>query len=354
VGDSVEKIWQSAGDMVLALLDGQDALLDLSKLRAEGTPVRGSGGTSSGPASFAVEVLDNFAQWASLGGAEYAGPVATLRYVFSPTLRAIRQGGTRRGAGMATMSITHEDIHDFITAKDLEREQSEGDISTFNISVLVTDDFMHRSRQARAQGDHGVLTAIADHAWQTGEPGLIFIDRINEHNPMRDAFGDIRSTNPCVTGDTWVQTHIGPRQVAELVGVDFCASVDGTSYPLRSEGFWKTGRKPVLRVRTRRGLELRLTGNHKLARVVEQTWHDQEVEWTEAADLAPGDSIRITNHRDARPWGGPGSREEGWLLGLLIGDGTFRRGDVRREQACLDSWGEDRQRMAERAAAVFR
>lgn len=197
VGDAVEKIWQGAADMVLALLDGRDALLDLSKLRAEGTPVRGSGGTSSGPSSFAVEVFDNFSQWAALGGAEYAGPVATLRYIFSPTLRAIRQGGTRRGAGMATMSITHDDIHDFITAKDLEREQAEGDISTFNISVLVTDDFMHRSIRARARGDRGVLTTIADHAWQTGEPGLIFIDRINEHNPMREAFGDIRSTNPC-------------------------------------------------------------------------------------------------------------------------------------------------------------
>ena len=197
VGDSVEEIWKSAGDMALGLLEGKDVLLDLSKLRAEGTPVRGSGGTSSGPSSFAVEVFDNFAVWASLGGAEHAGPVATLRYVFSPTLRAIRQGGTRRGAGMATMSITHEDIDDFITAKDLHREEAEGDISTFNISVLVTDDFMQRSMQARARGDRGVLSDIADHAWQTGEPGLIFIDRINEHNPMREAYGDIRSTNPC-------------------------------------------------------------------------------------------------------------------------------------------------------------
>ncbi len=193
VGDSVDKIWQGGSDMIMRLLNKQDVLLDLSGLRPEGTPVNGSGGNSSGPSSFAVEVFDNFAYWASLGGADYAGPVATLRYIFAPTLRVIRQGGTRRGAGMATMSITHSDINDFITSKDLEREQSEGDISTFNISVLVTDKFMQEAKGKKSPA----LMTIADHAWQTGEPGLIYIDRINEHNPMRAALGDIKSTNPC-------------------------------------------------------------------------------------------------------------------------------------------------------------
>ena len=194
VGDSVEAIWRGAGDAIYSILAGEDILLDVSALRAEGTPVQGSGGTSSGPSSFAVEVFDNFAFWASLGGADCAGPVATLRYIFAPTLRVIRQGGTRRGAGMATISITHPDVHDFITAKDLDREQDEGDISTFNISVLASDAFMSESL---SEGNRGVLWDIADHAWQTGEPGLIFIDRINAHNPMRGVLGDIRSTNPC-------------------------------------------------------------------------------------------------------------------------------------------------------------
>lgn len=199
VGDSVESIWHNAGEAIYRLLDGEDVLLDVSALRAEGTPVRGSGGSSSGPSSFAVEVFDNFAFWASLGGAEHAGPVATLRHIFAPTLRVIRQGGTRRGAGMATMSITHSDIYDFITAKDLDREQSEGDISTFNISVLVTDGFMERAQVEGDQpgGERERLRYIADHAWQTGEPGLIFIDRINQFNPMRGALGEIKATNPC-------------------------------------------------------------------------------------------------------------------------------------------------------------
>ncbi len=198
VGDSVEGIWQSADEAVGAVLSGDDLLLDLSGLRAEGTPVKGSGGSSSGPSSFAVEVFDNFALWASLGGAAHAGPVATLRYIFAPTLRVIRQGGTRRGAGMATMSVTHPDIQDFITCKDLAREEQEGDISTFNISVLVTDAFMKRAKETHATGvQQNVLQDVAEHAWQTGEPGLIFIDRINAFNPMRGSLGDIKATNPC-------------------------------------------------------------------------------------------------------------------------------------------------------------
>ena len=193
VGDSVEEIWRAAGEAAMRLQEGRDLVLDLTDLRAEGTPVDGSGGTSSGPSSFAVEVFDNFATWAHLGGAPYAGPVATLRYVFAPTLRVIRQGGTRRGAGMATLSITHPDVRDFITAKDLDREQAEGDISTFNISVLVGDGFMADAREDQ----RGTLQEIAEHAWATGEPGLIYVDRINAHNPMRAAYGDIKSTNPC-------------------------------------------------------------------------------------------------------------------------------------------------------------
>ena len=347
VGDSVEGIWQSADEAVSAVLRGDDILLDLSGLRAEGTPVKGSGGSSSGPSSFAVEVFDNFALWASLGGAAYAGPVATLRYIFAPTLRVIRQGGTRRGAGMATMSVTHPDIQDFITCKDLAREEQEGDISTFNISVLVSDTFMEEAKQTRASG---VLQDVAEHAWQTGEPGLIFIDRINAFNPMRGALGDIKATNPCVTADTWVLTQLGARQVRELIGKKFCAVVDGKTYGLESPGFWSTGVKPVFKLVTERGFELRLTGNHKLKKLVSQTREAQETVWTPVAELTVGERIMLSNHRDVAPWAGAGTFAEGWLLGSLIGDGTFC---TDRPRACLNFWGENREQQAALATEML-
>jgi len=349
VGDSVDSIWQGGSEMILGLLRGEDVLLDLSDLRPEGTPVKGSGGSSSGPSSFAVEVFDNFATWATLGGAEHAGPVATLRYVFAPTLRVIRQGGTRRGAGMATMSITHPDVRDFITAKDLEREQAEGDISTFNISVLVSDAFMEKSI-ARDGGD--VLEEIARHAWQTGEPGLIYVDRINQHNPMREALGDIKSTNPCVTADTWVQTHIGARRVHDLVGRDFCAVVDGKRYGLESQGFFATGVKQVFEVRTRRGYQLRLTADHPLRKVTRMTRSRLESDWTALDELTVGDSIVLADQREAPLWAGPGTEAEGWALGVLVGDGTFLT-DM-PGMAALDFRGEGAAEQAEAAAGALR
>ena len=355
VGDSVEGIWQSAGEAVTSVLAGDDLLLDLSGLRAEGTPVEGSGGSSSGPSSFAVEVFDNFALWASLGGAAYAGPIATLRYIFAPTLRVIRQGGTRRGAGMATMSVTHPDIQDFITCKDLEREEAEGDISTFNISVLVSDTFMETAKKTRASGaqqnvPRNVLQDVAEHAWQTGEPGLIFIDRINAFNPMRGALGDIKATNPCVTADTWVMTQLGARQVHELVGRKFCAVVDGKTYGLESPGFWSTGVKSVFKLVTERGFELRLTGNHKLKKLIAQTRDTQETAWTPVAELATGDSVVLSNHRNVSPWAGAGTFAEGWLLGSLIGDGTFA---TDKPRACLDFWGKNREHQAALATEML-
>ncbi|ULH14761.1 adenosylcobalamin-dependent ribonucleoside-diphosphate reductase [Deinococcus sp. KNUC1210] len=226
---------------------GLEPRIDLSGMRPEGAPIKGSGGTSSGPVSFLLEIFDNFLEWANRG-AEQSGPINTLRFVYSPVLRVVRQGGTRRGAGMATISVSHPDVLDFLTAKDLDREAAEGDISTFNISILVTSAFWD-SLQAgglwpiQAQdvpgkyylaqqtcdyagewpelpersedGARGVPTylqagqpaipaawlwrEIARHAWSTGEPGLIFVDRINEFSALKD-LGEryqIRSTNPC-------------------------------------------------------------------------------------------------------------------------------------------------------------
>jgi adenosylcobalamin-dependent ribonucleoside-diphosphate reductase len=242
VPDDMGGIVEAAKEAAALARQGLTPHVDFSLLRPEGAPIRGSGGTSSGPVSFLLEIFDNFLEWAALG-AEEAGPVATLRYVYAPVLRVVRQGGTRRGAGMATLAIDHPDLLDFLTAKDLDREKAEGDISTFNISVLVTEAFMRaleedalwpvtpvevpgkyypyplegpytgeipklpeREDGAKAIPLYGgkvparwLWHEIAWHAWATGEPGLIFIDRINELSALKGLGPryQIRSTNPC-------------------------------------------------------------------------------------------------------------------------------------------------------------
>ncbi len=243
VPDDMRGIIEAARAALSLAVKGQEPHVDFSSLRPEGAEIKGSGGTSSGPVSFLVEIFDNFLEWANLG-AEKAGPVATLRYVYAPVLRVVRQGGTRRGAGMATLAIDHPDLLDFLTAKDLDREASEGDISTFNISILATEAFWQvlqadglwavepsevpgKYYPHPVQGSYnGVLPdlpervqdgarpipvyggkvpakwlwhEIAWHAWATGEPGLIFVDRINELSALKNLGPryQIRSTNPC-------------------------------------------------------------------------------------------------------------------------------------------------------------
>ncbi|WP_105316972.1 LAGLIDADG family homing endonuclease [Thermus tenuipuniceus] len=344
VPDDMGGIVEAAKEAAALALKGLEPHVDFSLLRPEGAPIRGSGGTSSGPVSFLMEIFDNFLEWAALGGEE-AGPVATLRYVYAPVLRVVRQGGSRRGAGMATLSIEHPDLLDFLTAKDLDREKAEGDISTFNISVLVTEAFMkaleadalwpvtpievpgkyyphpvegpytgqipnlpEREDGAKAVPLYGgkvparwLWHEIAWHAWATGEPGLIFVDRINELSALKGLGPryQIRSTNPCFVGSTRIPTEYGLVPIEELAQkgsfflvTDNRAPFGGSGRPRpgmgttvrRAAKAFFTGVKPVVRLTTREGLEVTLTPDHKVL---------TPEGYREAGSLKPGDRILI-------------------------------------------------------------
>ncbi|BBL83856.1 hypothetical protein TthAA229_03370 [Thermus thermophilus] len=417
VPDDMGGIIDAAREAADLARKGQKPHVDFSLLRPEGAPIRGSGGTSSGPVSFLFEIFDNFLEWVAWG-AEEAGPVATLRYVYAPVLRVVRQGGTRRGAGMATLSIEHPDLLDFLTAKDLDREKAEGDISTFNISVLATDRFLEavekdelwpvtpievpgkyypypvegpytgklpplpeREDGAKAIPLYGgkvparwLWHEIAWHAWATGEPGLIFVDRINALSALK-GLGEryqIRSTNPCFVGSTRIPTERGLVPIEELAreGGSFYLVTDnrapfgGRGSPLPGHGTavrkavraFFTGVKPVVRLRTREGLEVTLTPDHLLL---------TPEGYREAGKLRPGEKILVQSgeglfpkeeslpaqalavvHERVATAGGRGgrgradvrtqyrnlptrwSRELGVALGWLLGDGYLREDGV--------------------------
>lgn len=132
------------------------------------------------------------------------GPVAFIR-IFDRALDVIRQGGVRHGANMAVLRVDHPDIVEFIKCKGIE-----GDIPNFNISVGITDEFMSavkssskyqliNPRSGAICGEidaNSILDMIVEHAWQNGEPGLLFLDEMNRHNPTPH-MGMIDATNPC-------------------------------------------------------------------------------------------------------------------------------------------------------------
>jgi hypothetical protein len=190
---------------------------------------------------------------------------------------------------------------------------------------------------------------------QRGEPGIFNRKAAIELAPERRQRSGYRDygTNPCVTGDTWVLTTRGPRLVRELLGELHGTFVNGSAYRTTEDGFWQTGVKPVVKVTTREGYSLRLTQNHRLLAVTHQSAKVQRTAWHEVGELQPGDQVLLHRHR-AAAWQGTGTFDEGWLLGSLVGDGTFSRDADARLHAHLDYWGADRERMAVSALGKLR
>jgi ribonucleoside-diphosphate reductase alpha chain len=317
ITDSMGGIFSAVKEAALTLQQGGGIGYDFSTLRPKGAAVRGVGADASGPVSF-MDVWDSMC-------------------------RTIMSAGSRRGAMMATLAIDHPDIETFIDAK---RER--GRLSNFNLSVLVSDAFMdavkadgdwelkfdgrvYRTVKARALWDR-IMRATYDNA----EPGVIFIDRINEENNL-GYVEDIRATNPCLTADAWIMTAQGPRQISELRDRPFVAVADGRTWPSDPRGFFATGTKPVVQLRTAEGYRLRLTADHRVRKITRRTRWSKEWAWCEAGALAPGDEIALHDHRAAATWGAEAEAErdtaEGYLLGLLIGDGTLKT-----DKAVLSVW----------------
>ncbi|MGH8130990.1 MAG: LAGLIDADG family homing endonuclease, partial [Steroidobacteraceae bacterium] len=295
-----------------------------------------------------------------------SGPLSYMR-VFDRSCETVESAGARRGAQMGVLRVDHPDILEFIGAKDVrliagrlraagltgreldQQLQAARTLSNFNLSVAVTDEFMrlkaeggelelvHKAEPDPAEHpdayrrDDGLWVyrrvpaadlwdRILQTTYETADPGVVFIDRMNGDNNL--AYCErLEATNPCVTGDTWVHTFEGPRQVSDLIGRRFVAVVNGELHSASPEGFFSTGHKPVIELNTYEGHRLTLTEDHPVMVVPELTRWTHRGVWKRAGDLQPGDRVVLNNHRAAPRWPGFGIWEQGYLLGLMIGDG---------------------------------
>ncbi|HLG44828.1 MAG TPA: LAGLIDADG family homing endonuclease [Reyranella sp.] len=313
IPDDMAGIFENVKEAALTMQQGGGIGHDFSTLRPMGAPVKGVGADASGPLSF-MDVWDSMC-------------------------RTIMSAGSRRGAMMATLRCDHPDIEAFVDAKrDPKR------LRMFNVSVLVTDAFMqavkddgdwnlvfggkvYRTLKARALWER-IMRATYDCA----EPGVIFIDRVNKRNNLYYC-ESIQATNPCITAESWVHTADGPRQVVDLRGQPFLARIDGKDFASGPEGFFATGSKPVVRLRTKEGYALRLTTDHRVRKVKQLTRWTKEFEWIAAGELRFGDKVVLHDHREAPRWQGARTEAEGYLLGLLLGDGTLKE-----DKAVLSAW----------------
>ncbi|MDZ4256667.1 MAG: ribonucleotide reductase N-terminal alpha domain-containing protein, partial [archaeon] len=350
VEDSLEGIYETMKNQALIHQSGGGTGFSFSRLRPKGSLVKSTKGVATGPVGFMS--------------------------VYNASTEVIKQGGKRRGANMGILRVDHPDIREFIHCKDDITK-----INNFNISVAITEAFMeavekdedfdlidpHSKKVVARENARALYDDLVASAWKSGDPGIIFIDRINRDNPVPHVH-EIEATNPCVAGDTRVSTEKGLMRMDDLaarhpegglrIGTDCRIPItymdergmimfmdqDQGNLNLRyiSHAF-SSGVKPVYKLTTHSGYEMEATADHKiftiqgkkklgelipkkdevLIQCQEGAYHSNFKLPFDIVNTVLGKNRRTYRLNLPTHW----SKELGQTLGWLTGDGWLRTGD---------------------------
>lgn len=293
-------------------------VFDYSDIRPKGARLVTAGGKAPGPdplklCHFQIEsILDRKNDGEKLTPLE-------CHDILCHIANSVLAGGIRRSAMIAGFDI---DDQEMLTCKfgdwwELNEQRGRANNSAvLKRSKLRKDDFEVLWKKIETSG--------------SGEPGFYLSNNT-------DWF-----TNPCcISGDTWVTTEEGPRRVNEIVGQSTKLLMDGHFYSTTDEGFWPTGVKEVYELKLRNGLKIKATSDHRFL--------TSNNEWRELGDLKVGESLFIS-HNEKNQWIGLGGDEkEGWLVGNLIGDGTFYSESI----AKFSHWGENKMDMSRKTKSFL-
>jgi ribonucleotide reductase, class II len=318
IGDSIEG-WADAVKVLMKsyFFGGSTINFDFNDIRQKGARLLTSGGKAPGPDPLKMcllritSILDAKQNGEKLSSLEVHDIVCFIA-------DAVLAGGIRRAALISLFSADDEKMLSAKTGNWWELNPQRGRAN--NSAVLLR---------------HKITKDFFMDLWKTiefsnaGEPGFIFMnERDTGFNPC------------CVSGDSWILTSEGPRQVKELIGKKFNVISEGQKFETESEGFWETGEKDVYEIETTRGFKIKMTPDHRVL--------TQNGDWVAVGELKKGQKIKLSNQDASLSWEGKGNFEEGWLLGSLIGDGTFG------ENAQLCFWGNSSEFMKNLASGYVK
>lgn len=297
-------------------IDKPPIIFDYSNIRPKGIPLKTFGGISSGP----KPLLDLHVE---------------TRHIFEDKLNNYYEIEEENIDNTLFMTLT--DIADImnlvgkaVVAGNVRRS-SEICLSEESDEALDLKDYIKNPRRARhghcsnnsIYGKIGMdYTKIANGIKYNGEPGLFWLDNVHNYGRMCgiEDYSDHRTkgTNPCLSGNTWVITENGPRQIKDIVNTGKIKIVHHGEFVESTDiGFFHTGNKELFEITTKKGFKIQATSNHLMSRIKNKTRNNIEYEWTELENLQTGDYLQLSNNK-GNTWSGSGTYRDGYRDSLNV------------------------------------